>query len=210
MAGSVSLDSDYRFRGYSLSNGKPVGTAQISYDDLSGAYLNGTLTGVGSYGGVRLLGYQANAGYAHRVGSGLSLDAGLIHSLYRYRYYGTRYSASYTEAYIGANAHNLSARLSYAPHYFRDGVSTLYGELDGGFEPRPNWRISGHLGTLGYLTAPASSDRKTRYDWQVSASRQLGRFEVHTAVSGGGPRGPFLYGIHRSGTALTVGASLNF
>jgi len=210
VAGTISVNSDDRYRGYSLSDGRPTATAQLSYDHASGLYLNGAVTGVARRDGPDLLGYQANIGFARRVSSTISLDAGLAHSLNRYRYLGTNYSASYDEAYIGANAHNISARLSYSPHYFQNGVSTLYGELEAGTQPAPKWRLSGHVGVLTYLTAPIYFESRTRYDWRLGVSRELGAFEIHTALSGGGPRERYPYELGWSGTALTVGASLSF
>jgi uncharacterized protein (TIGR02001 family) len=210
VAGSVSVDSDNRYRGYSLSDGRPSATAQLSYDHVSGLYLSAAVTGVARRDGPDLLGYQANLGLARRVSSTVSLDAGVTHSVDRYRYLGINYPASYDEAYIGANAHNVSARVSYSPHYFQSGVSTLYGEIEAGTQPAEKWRLSGHVGVLTYLTAPAYFETAARYDWRVGVSRQLGALEIHTALSGGGPREPYPYELGRSGTALTVGASLNF
>jgi uncharacterized protein (TIGR02001 family) len=210
MAGSVSVNSDYRFRGYSLSYGKPVASAELSYDDRSGLYVNGAVTGVARSGSVDLLGYQANVGFARRISSTVSVDAGVTHSLYRYRIYDINRSASYDEAYLGLNAHNISARLSYSPHYFRPDVTTLYGEVEAGFQPAAKWRLSGHVGALKYLTTPYDFDDRTRFDWRVSASRELGQLEIHSALSGGSPRNRYTYDIGQTGVALTVGASLNF
>jgi len=210
MAGSVSVNSDYRFRGYSLSYGKPVASAELSYDDRSGLYVNGAVTGVARSGSVGLLGYQTNLGFARRISPTVSIDAGVTHSLYRYRIYDINRSASYDEAYLGLNAHNISARLSYSPHYFRPDVTTLYVEVEAGFQPAAKWRLSGHVGALKYLTTPYDFDGRTRLDWRVSASRQLGRLEIHSALSGGSPRNRYSYDIGQTGVALTVGASLNF
>lgn len=210
LAGSISLDSDQRFRGFSLSGGNPVATATMSYDDPSGAYANAALSTVARHGGPRLLGYQANVGYAQTLNSDLSVEAGVVHSVVNYRAadYGR---AGYTEAYVGASARNVAARLSYSPHYYQHGVSTLYGELQATFHPADHWRLSTHAGGLVYLDyagAPPGLDRSVRYDWQVAASRQLGRVELHSTLSGGGPKAG-LYRFGRSGTALTIGATLS-
>ena len=210
MAGSVSVDSDYRFRGYSLSYGKPVASAQLSYDDKSGIYLNGAITGVERSGTVDFFGYQANVGYARRITPSVSFDAGVVHSLYRYRFDNFRYSSSYDEAYVGLNTHNVSTRISYSPHYLRTGVSTLYGEVEGSFQPADKWRVSGHIGALKYLTTPDYFDGHSRFDWRVSASREFGKLELHSSLSGGTPRNRYANDIGKSGIALTAGASFNF
>ena len=210
MAGSVTVDSDYRYRGYSLSDGKPVASAQLSYDDQSGFYLNGALTGVARSEGLDFLGYEANFGFARRVSTTVSVDAGVVRSLYRYPVYGVERSGSYDEAYVGLNAHNISARVSYSPHYFRPGATTLYGEVEAGFQPAAKWRLSGHAGVLKYLTAPEYFDDRTRFDWRLSASREFGRLELHSALSGGSARRRYSYHTGDSGIALTAGATLNF
>ena len=53
VAASIGLDSDYRLRGYSLTNDHPAVTAQISYDDPSGFYLTGSSLGDLLSGGLR-------------------------------------------------------------------------------------------------------------------------------------------------------------
>src|SRR5579863_229225 len=45
VSGSVSVMSEYIVRGYSVSAGKPAASLNLSYDDPSGLYLNGSLIG---------------------------------------------------------------------------------------------------------------------------------------------------------------------
>jgi uncharacterized protein (TIGR02001 family) len=207
---TLAVESDYRFRGFSLSEGRPVAIAQVAYDHRSGAYLNGAVIGVLRRNDADVLGYQANAGFATRLSPAVSLDAGLVHSEYRYSYLGHAYSRRYTEAYVGANVHDFTARVSYAPHYFEDGVSTLYGELEAGFVPGDDWRLSAHVGALGYVRTPHYFDDTTLYDWRLSAVRQFGAAEVHAALSGGGPGKEYYDGDLHNRTRITVGASVTF
>ena len=207
---SLAAESDYRFRGYSLSGGRPTASVSLAYDHPSGIYLNGSLIGVHRRDDEDLLGYQANAGYARRITPSISLDAGVIHSRYRFPYYGTTDSRGYTEAYVGAHVRDFAARVYYSPRYFYEGVSTGYGEVQAAYQPAPNWRLSAHAGLLVYLTSPAYSDRRARHDWRLSASRQFGRVEVHAAVSGGGPGRDYYDGEFHDRTAITFGGSLNF
>src|SRR5258708_34133383 len=68
---SVSLASDFRYRGSSLSDGKPALSASLTSDHPGGVYLG--VTGIGAEtarDGVQALGYQAYAGYAHRMAAG--------------------------------------------------------------------------------------------------------------------------------------------
>lgn len=210
LAGSISVDSDQRFRGFSLSDGRPTATLAASYDDQSGLYANADVMAVDRrHDGVGLLGYQVNGGFARRLSGILSVDGGIVRSEISYPYHGRTVWDRYTEAYVGATLRNISARVSYSPHYYRSGFSTIYAELEGGFRPADNWRVSAHVGALGYLSAPYYASNAARYDWRVSVSRQIGQLELHSALSGGGPHRYDLYGFRHSGTALTFGASFN-
>lgn len=209
LAGSIAVESDYRIRGYSLSDEHPAASAQLSYDHYSGAYLNfAALTELGDE--FRFMGVQGNIGYARRLSPKVTLDIGLLRSQIRASsYYEQPYR--YTEAYLGLGVGPVLGRVSYSPDYRHHGVSTLYGELEAGFEPKTNWRLSGHVGALHYLTsAPYRSKGSTHKDWRLTVSRQLGKFELHSSLSGSGP-GAIYYGyrMHEK-TALTVGGSYSF
>lgn len=210
VAGSIGIESDYRLRGYSLSDGRPTATAQVAYDHRSGAYLNVAAIGVAGRDQAELLGLQGNIGYARRLSPTVSIDGGVHRSAYKIGYYGEW--ERYTEGYVGLTVRQVTARIFYSPHYFREGVATVYGEIDAALQPSPKWRLSAHAGALTYVRLPAYyyGNRKRQLDWRLAASRQFGRFEVHAALSGGGPGKEYYAGKVRDRTALTAGASLNF
>lgn len=208
VAATVAIDSDYRVRGYSLTDDHAALSVQVSYDDPSGAYAS--LSGLTRLGNdTRFLGLIANAGYAKRISHRITLDAGLLRSQIGAAVPGSR-GFKYTEVYAGAYAGPLTGRIYYSPDYRTGSQSTLYGELEAGFEPLPKWRLSGHVGLLTYLTSslfyPAGD---THHDWRVSVARQLGKVELHAALSQGGPNTYYGYREHRK-VALTVGASASF
>jgi uncharacterized protein (TIGR02001 family) len=202
VAFSIAAESDYRFRGASLTAERPTAGAHLSYDDPSGLYANASTIGVYRNDGPDLFNVQGNIGYAKRLSSIASIDGGLVHSRYRWP---TGLSGHRNEAYIGVHVSDFAARVSYSPHYFQDDVSILYGEAEAGFQPAPNWRLSARAGVLAFLRAPGPSDDTTRYDWRVSVSRQWSALEIHSALSGGGPN----RGMHGA-TAATAGVALNF
>jgi uncharacterized protein (TIGR02001 family) len=211
VSGSVDIESDYRLRGYSLSAGQPVATAQIGYDDDSGVYLNLSATGEIGHDDPLFLGVQGNIGYVRRLNQKLSIDGGVTRSQYRSPDRNSR-SHNYTEVYLGLASDPFSARIYYSPDYFRPDVSTLYGEVEATFRPAKHWRLNGHLGSLIYLTTPARyiPGREARYDWRVGVSRELGSFDLHAALSGGGPGKEYYSGELHSKIALTAGASWSF
>lgn len=210
VSGSVDVESDYRYRGYSLSAGEPVVTGELGYDDKSGLYTNLSVTGQLADGG-RFLGVEGNIGYARRLSPTVSIDAGVRHAHYDPSYDGG-VARNYTEAYIGVAAGRIATHLYFSPNYFHAGVTTLYGEVEGALQPSPKWRISAHVGALGYLAMPYAYpvSRATRYDWRLGVARQLGSFELHAALSGGGPGKEYYSGNVHSRTAVSGGVSWSF
>jgi uncharacterized protein (TIGR02001 family) len=208
VAARIGIDSDYRLRGYSLTNDRPALSAQLSYDHPSGLYAS--VLGLGEVGSDnRFLGVIGSAGYARRVSSTVSLDAGVLRSQIRGATYGAR-GFEYTEFYAGTYVGPVSARVSYSPEYRSPHQSTLYGEVEAGFEPGTDWRLSGHAGMLVYLnTAGFYRAGETHRDWRLSVTRQFHAAEVHAALSGGGPSSYYGYRVHKK-RALTVGTSVAF
>jgi uncharacterized protein (TIGR02001 family) len=151
---SVSADSDDRYRGVSLSDGKPVLSVAIAYDHDSGVYFGGSVIGVEGAGNTpQVLGYIDYAGYSARAKTGLAWDIGAINARYtepvgaRYPV-NYRYTVDYTEFYSGLVTDNVSAHIYYSPNYLEQGAQTLYFDVDGAVRPARHWRLFGHLGAL--------------------------------------------------------------
>jgi uncharacterized protein (TIGR02001 family) len=157
----------------------------LSYDDPSGAYLAASGTALVNQGGVHPLALKLNAGYARRLASGVTLDAGIVHSRYS-RYWNDAAGHSYTELYAGGNWKDLSARFYVSPRYFETRSSTLYGELEGNLNLAAGLRLNGHIGTQIPLQARNGSQTNPVFDWRVGLTRQFGRLSAHAAWSGRG------------------------
>lgn len=209
IVGSIGVESDVRFRGYSLSNGNPAATIDLGYEHHSGLYLNGSATAGVVHSDPALLNYQLNAGYATWVSPTVSVDAGVVRNWYTRHARGTG-DTHYTEIYLGMAAQGISSRIYYSPDYFRPGAHTLYAELEGALDLAPKWRLNGHVGLLTHLSDPPRYVRRERYDWRLTLGRDLGRLDLHASLSGGGPGDDYYYGRRHSSTALTLGASLPF
>jgi uncharacterized protein (TIGR02001 family) len=210
VAGSISVESDDRFRARSLSNREPVAMFSIGYDHPSGVYVD--LAAVAQLVGdeAGLTRFQGDIGYAVRLDSALSLDIGVQRSQFTSHYSGAR-AAHYTEFFVGLTRHRVSARVYYAPDYFRPGTSTLYGEVEAALIRGEKWHLSAHAGRLFYLKhSPAYASFRDQYDWRLSLTRDLHGFELHAALSGGGPGADFYAGRARARTALVVGVSHAF
>lgn len=205
---SVSLFSEASFRGYSLSEGRPVALFNLSYDDPGGAYAAmSASTVLGSDEAIAPLSLQLNGGYAKRLASDIVLDFGVTHS--SYSRYASRGSSSYTEFYAGVSRKALSARISYAPHYFVSGYSTIYGEMDANFSPASKLNLNAHFGMLFPIDYPDSfGEPRVQRDWRLGVSRQAGRLSLHAFLTGGGPGRDFYRDHYHSRTRLVFGVSL--
>ena len=206
---STSLESDYRFRGISLSNGRPALTASIAYDDSSGAYLGASAIAQDTaHAGVQMLGYVEYIGFATPKRGGVALDFGVNNETLT-AYADREYVLRYTEAYVGLTSSNISAHVYYSPNYFRAGASTLYADVDGAFRPAAHWRLFGHVGVLT-PTGPADvqTNRRERYDLRAGVAREFQRSEVDLAWTATSPS-PLNQTLPSRG-ALVVSASYFF
>jgi uncharacterized protein (TIGR02001 family) len=208
LSGRVSVESQYRVRGYAIAEANPVATATLSYDDQSGIYVNGTVI-AGTHGsGAGVAGYQASAGYAARLTPSLSIDAGVVQTGYA-RIVGRELGLSYTEVYAGITSGKITARAYYSPNYFVAGRHTLYGEVQGNFRPLPALNVNLHVGALTYLSNPPRYAARTRLDWRATVSHGLGPFELHASLSGRGA-GADYYARSRGRAVVTAGVALAF
>jgi uncharacterized protein (TIGR02001 family) len=203
---AISVFSDYRFRGYSLSDGRPVGIIDLSYDAPNGFYA--ALSGIGvatRNDGLEPLGIQLNAGYAKRLKSGVTLDLGAVHS--NYSRYSSRTHKSYTEVYAGVSGKLISSRVYISPDYLNSGAWTLYGEVEGTVPAGSKLRFTGHVGTLIPLHSDDRENYRTEFDWRLGIARDFGRLSLHADLTGL-QRGRDLYEERYHGrTAFVIGAT---
>lgn len=204
---TISVFNDLRFRGISLSEGRPVGIFDLAYDNPSGLYADAAASGVFSGGNEPApLGLQLSGGYAKQLKSGTTIDFGLTHSSYS-RYSTGQRGRAYTEVYAGVARGAFSSRIFLSPHYSVSGRWTAYGEINGSFSPATDWTLNGHVGTLVPLRTPAGQRYREDFDWRVGVSRALGRLSLHAAWSDGGPSQDHYGGRAHGRSALVIGAS---
>lgn len=208
---SVSADSDDRFRGVSLSDGKPVVSAAIAYDHDSGAYGGASVIGVeGPASDPRVLGYIGYVGYSARARSGLAWDLGITQARYRAPARGG-YAADYTEIYAGLGTDRLSARLYYSPNYFGEGGQTLYADADGAVRLAKHWRLFSHLGVLTSLGEQARfGAHRALIDVRAGVALALGRGELRLAWTAITPKLYYPSGYPEPRDGLVVGATYGF
>jgi uncharacterized protein (TIGR02001 family) len=186
-SGSASAESDYRFRGVSLSSGKPSLRLAVNYDAPRGWYAGASATQSLVTPGdlyAQLLGY---AGYVTPLAQA-ALDIGLTASTF----VGER-RYDFGEAYAGLLFRSGALRLSYSPDYFGRHVQTLYLDASGQLPLAGNWRLLAHAGVLVPLTTlairlpevnHARADLRAGLGW---TRREVDLTLAWSAASRGGP-----------------------
>lgn len=158
LSGSLTLLSDYRFRGVSRSDEDPAVQAALTLSHDSGLYAGArgtTLQGLDSFrlrdptfrdlGDVEL---DLYAGYGAQLGGGFSLDAGLLYYLFVGGDGATDYAEPYASLSYLIGPVDLTAGAKYAPS--QDAIGNedmlyLFGQVDVSIPFRP-WRFSAQLG----------------------------------------------------------------
>lgn len=202
--------SDYRLRGYTLSKGRPVATLDLNYDHPSGLYLGVSASGVLARGGEpRPLGIQESIGFAKRLKSGLTVDAGITNANYT-NYAIARHAPGYTEVYVGLLGSGFSSHIFFSPNYLGSGVRSFYGEVNGVVRPADHWHLNWHVGaqTLSGHRARSYSSR-TFADFRLGLTREFGTTQAQIAVSrgGAGPKASWERSYGRTGLVFTLAHS---
>ena len=208
---SASVDSDYVFRGLSLSGGKPDLSLNVSYDHPSGLYAGASAIGAeGVGGGARMFGYLEYVGFTRRINAHLSWDVGATNSDYLETPY-KQYNSDYTELYAGLIIDDVSAHIYYSPSYIGAGLSTLYVDLNGAYRPARHWRLFGHAGLLTPVGGPVGlGDHHERYDLRAGVAADFGGAEIRLAWTTTGPGVDYAAGFGQGRDAVVVGASYFF
>ena len=204
----VSAYTDQRFRAYSLSDGRPVGIIDLSYDGPDGVYaaVSGSVVAARE-GSLKGLGLTFNGGYAKRLNSNLTLDVGALHSLYS-RYSGLVGGQSYTELYARIAGKFVGARLSVSPNYIGPAHWTAHGEINGHFDLTSRLLLDGSLGVLAPMGSRGyQNGAHPQWDARLGLSQRLGRIILHAAVTARGPSSEIYVYRRRSRTALVLGIS---
>jgi uncharacterized protein (TIGR02001 family) len=223
VGGSATLDSDYRFRGVSLSDSRPSLRLTLNVDGAAGWYAGASATRVSLVRDQhyeQLLGY---AGFVTSTGPGPQFEFGASAS----HFTGDSSQAGdgrydYVEPYVGVLGERWSARVYYAPNYFGRHVQTAYAELDAHTLLTEQWRLFGHAGAIASLSGTQGgtqsgtqsgtqeSARRTRADIRVGTGLALHDWDLQiawVAAQRGGPY-PVVFSGHRS--AWVAGVSYAF
>jgi uncharacterized protein (TIGR02001 family) len=202
---SASVASEERFRGEATSNGRPVATASLSYDDARGPYAGASFTAVAAHhAGIRPLKSILYAGFTRGVKNGIALDVGITHRAYS-KYFRGEYAEDVTEIYAGLVGRRVSTHIFYSPDYDGEGGASFYSEVEGLLLNEGKWSLSGHAGLL-VPPGKADSSSSAEADFRLSATRRFGRFGITLSGIAATPT----HGPSRWRRAVVLSASRSF
>ncbi len=203
LAVSAALDSDYRFRGLSLSQGQPDLRLNLSFDDKSGAYGGVTLVTSRAYEGKGgMTGEIAYAGYVSPKKGGLAWEAGAVHS-----HFDTQDTYDYSEVYGGVLGDHFSARVAWSPRYYGRHMQTLYSEFNTGQRLSEHVRLFEHVGALTPMT---SRWRRERYDLSAGVAMTLKHYELRAAWTQTSPSYAYPQHTPNGGDTVVVSVTCYF
>lgn len=180
VSGSLSLESDHRYRGYSLSDGSPVAKLLLQYEAASGWYggaqLRRTRSSPRLEGALDVLTY---GGYAYRLADGMALDVGV--ATYTYP---SRSRVNYKEVHIGLANERVSVRASYGPNLLGFGVRTLYLQAESALTLAEGWSLFGHVGHMQTLGAKKLYEQASVTDVRVGVGTGIASWNLQLAIDG--------------------------
>lgn len=164
ISGTASIVSDYRYRGASLSEGRPEAQVDLGYDSPSGWYAGMFASGVriNAADMGQFIGY---AGYAGKISSGLTWEAGASDE----RYTGNS-AYNYTEEFVGLTYDHFNARIYYSPNYIALGTRSIYTEVNAAYSLQDHVQLLAHVGYLHYMDAIDGWESTSRYDGRIGVN----------------------------------------
>lgn len=181
-SGRVGIDSDFRFRGVSLSRGHPSPRAGIAFDFSNGTYLGASVAQVEPDAGQREAQATLYGGFAQRFSDRRwAWETGLAATQV-----GGDDGQSYFDAFAGLIAESWTVRYHETPKDLVSGLHTRYIELNGGRAMSDEWRLSWHAGalyTVSDLVEPNTS-RRWRIDARFGVAFHFNNIELQLAWVG--------------------------
>lgn len=204
LGATLAVESDYRYRGVSLSDSKPRERLTLNYDAprdwYAGASLTrATLAFLDTY--AQATGY---AGWVARPRDGSSVEVGI-----QATHFAGVSGYDFAEVYAGLLAGTWSARAYLSPNYYGRHVRAGYAELNAHGSVGAGARVFAHAGVLVPLGGGEGDARSSRLDVSAGAGFVVGGWDFHLAAIAATRRGPYpaIYGGRRA--ALVAGISFS-
>lgn len=193
VSGSVSVLTDYRYRGASLSDGRPALLVHAGYDFASGVYAGAQLASVrvddeGGGAEAMVLAYFGRTGALPRD---WHWDAGA-----QYAVFASSHEYDHGELYAGVGTRNAGIRLHYSDAYFGRGPA-WYAQWDARRALSERWALLAHV---GMTRIDEGRHAYNITDWTVGLGMTVGSHEVQLLWNGASGSPPYRlvpgYGEH--------------
>ena len=144
VSGSITLLSDARYHGASLSDGDPTLQLALAWDGATGWYAGTQFTRVRFVypGADNELQAEPYFGYVRALQSGRTIEAGA-----QYTWFSHTTDYSYPELYAAVSGERLRARLAWMPDYYGQATA-WYAQLDANRPLRGPIYAVAHVGAL--------------------------------------------------------------
>ncbi|MBV9889933.1 MAG: hypothetical protein JO090_03490 [Rhizobacter sp.] len=202
---TIGVDSDYRYRGVTLSHSNPSPRLTLNFDGADRWYAGASATRAALLEHGTYAQLTAYAGWLAGAAGGASVELGALGS-----HFVGNAGYDFAEAYVGLLAREWSARVYFSPDYYGRDVATAYAELNAHVALDERSRAFAHVGTLVPLQSIAGDAGKARADLSVGAGIVVRGWDLHAlavAATRGGPY-PAVYNGRRA--AGVVGAAFSF
>lgn len=206
LAGTAGADSDYRFRGVSLSDSSPALRLGASYDAANGWYGGASGIGIAPSHGQRYGLLSGYLGYVKRGARGLDWELGGTAS----HFVGSTHY-DYAEVYAGLLGERWNLRVYYSPNYFASGVQAVYAELNADVRFNAQLRLFSHVGALaavaGHAAGPAQVENSlgsVRTDARAGVGIAIDPVDLQLAWAGASGGGPAVYGARHGACVLSI------
>jgi uncharacterized protein (TIGR02001 family) len=139
---TITVTSDYDFRGFSQSAKDPALQASVDYAFANGFAIGAWASNIDFEPADGDVEVDLYAGYTGEISDTSSWTAGIVY----YAYPDSDDIEDYTEIYAGITVGAISAKQWYSDDLYDLGESAWYTELNGTFAVSDSFSILGHIG----------------------------------------------------------------
>jgi uncharacterized protein (TIGR02001 family) len=205
LTATIGVDSDYRYRGVSLSNSNPSPRLTVNYEGAERWYAGASATRARLTEHDTYPQLTAYAGWLAAAFDPASVEIGVVGS----HFVGSA-GYDFVEGYMGLLARDWSARVYLSPDYYGRNVATAYVEFNAHVPLDERARVFAHVGVLAPLQSMAGDAGKTRGDVSVGAGVVVRGWDLHVAAIAASRGGPYPAVYNGRHATVVVGASLSF
>lgn len=172
VTGTVTVTSDYNWRGVTQTAQDPALQGSIDYSRDSGFYAGAWASNV-DFGDCCDENVEVDLYTGFRGGEDVTWDVGFV-----YYYYPGAEGLDFPEVYAGLGYKWLSGKLSYSSDFANTSEQAWYFEGNASYELPANFGLQAHLGYSTGDGIDAAYGQNSYYDWAIGVSYALKNFDL--------------------------------